>query len=74
MDDLDELWANMLSADSARIRRAWAALSAKERQAVLEHLTHMRDDDGWHPEQRESAAAAIKALSDLDHPLPTQFE
>ena len=74
MDNLDELWANVLSADSARIRRAWAVLSAVERQAVLEHLARMRDEDGWHPEQRESAAAAINVLRDLAQTFPTQPE
>lgn len=72
MDDLDELWADLLSADSVHIRRAWGLLSAEERQAVREHLARMRDEDGWHPAQREAALAAIRLLRDLDPTFPTQ--
>lgn len=74
MDDLDELWADLLSADSARILRAWGVLSAEERQAVSEHLARMCDEVGWHPAQRESALTAIRLLRDLDPTLPTQTE
>ncbi len=74
MDDLDELWADLLSADSARIQRAWGVLSAEERQAVREHLARMRDDAGWQPAQRESALTAIRLLRDLDPTLPTQTQ
>jgi len=62
MDGLDQLWADLLSADAARVERAWISLPANERQAVLDHLAHMRDDDGWHPAQRESATAALRVL------------
>ena len=64
MDGLDELWADLLSAEAARIRRAWNGLSAEERLAVLDHLVRMRDEDGWHPAQRASAAAAIQVIHD----------
>ena len=62
MDGLAELWADLLSADSARIERAWRSLRAEERQAVLEHLARMRDQEGWHPSQREAAAAALHVI------------
>ena len=39
MDGLDELWADLLSAEAARIRRAWNGLSAEERLASL-HATY----------------------------------
>ena len=62
MVGLDELWADLLSADPARIRRAWNGLGAAERQAVAEHLARMCDESGWHSSQRESAAAALRIL------------
>lgn len=65
MNGLDELWSDLLSGNSQRIQRAWRSLADEERQAVLEHLARMRDEAGWHPAQRESAAAALLAIRDL---------
>lgn len=65
MNGLDELWANLLSGDTQRIRDAWNTLSDEERRAVLEHLARMRDEAGWHSSQRESAAAAIEVIHGL---------
>lgn len=65
MNDLDELWSDLLSSDSQRIRQAWGGLSEEERQAVQEHLARMCDEPGWHPSQRESAAAALRVIRDL---------
>lgn len=65
MDALDKIWADLLSGDSQRIQHAWGGLTAEERQAVLEHLARMRDQAGWAPAQRESAAAAIRVIRDL---------
>jgi hypothetical protein len=65
MDSLDTLWGDLLSADLMRIQNAWKALNTEERRAVLEHLTRMRDEQGWHPSQHESAAAALRVIHDL---------
>ena len=62
MHGLDELWADMLSGDASRIRRAWNSLRVAERQAVLEHLARMADQEGWHPSQRASAATALQVI------------
>jgi len=62
MNGLAELWADLLSADTRRIERAWRGLRAHERQAVLDHLARMRDGDGWHASQREAAAAALRVI------------
>ena len=62
MDGLDELWADLLSGDAGRIRRAWNRLRVDERQAVLEHLARMADQEGWHPSQRASAATALQVI------------
>ncbi len=67
MNDLDKLWSDLLSSDSQRIRQAWGGLSEEERQAVQGHLARMRDEPGWHPSQRESAAAALQVIRDLAH-------
>ena len=62
MDNLDELWAELLSADPARIRRAWGRLTEAEALAVLEHLRRMKAEAGWQPAQRQSAEAALRVL------------
>jgi hypothetical protein len=67
MMTLDQLWADFLSADPARIQRAWSDLSRDETQAVLDHLARMRDEDGWHPDQRASAATALQVIRDQAH-------
>jgi hypothetical protein len=63
-DDLEALWENLLSRQPDRVRAAFAGLSADERSAVLAHLQRMAEEPGWHPEQRKSAAAALKALEE----------
>jgi hypothetical protein len=67
MDTLDQLWADFLSTDPARIRRAWGDLTDDESRAVLDHLARMRDEDGWHPTQRASAVTALKVIRDQAH-------
>ena len=62
MDSLDTLWADLLSSDTLRIQRVWNTLSADERRAVREHLTHLRAEDGWHPSQHASAAVALQVI------------
>ena len=62
MDDLDNLWAELLSADPARIRRAWSKLTDAEALAVLEHLRRMKDEAGWQPAQRQSAEVALRVV------------
>jgi hypothetical protein len=67
MNDLDELWAGLLSGDPHHIQPIWDGLGEDERQAVRDHLTRMRDEDGWHSTQREAAGAALQVIRDLTH-------
>jgi cytochrome c553 len=62
--ELDQLWEALLSRDPGRIRRAWQDLSDDEAQAVLAHLARMRDDEGWQPDQRAAAAAALRTIQE----------
>jgi hypothetical protein len=62
MDGIDSFWADLLSANAMRILLAWQSLRADERAAVLAHVLRMRDEDGWHPSQHASAAAALQAI------------
>lgn len=62
-EDLETLWDQLLSRQPDQVLKAFAALSESEQQAVLSHLRNMAEEDGWHPEQRISAQAALKALA-----------
>jgi len=61
--DLEKLWNALLSRDPERVQIAFRGLDEESQQAVLQHLTRMSIEDGWHAEQRISAAAALKALA-----------
>ncbi len=63
----EAFWAEVLSADRQRILEALAGLTADERGQVVEHLRRMAVDDGWQPEQRRRALAALAAAGD-SHP------
>jgi hypothetical protein len=64
MTDLDELWEALLSEDPARIRQVWGDVTDVEAQAIVAHLTRMRDDAGWSDGQRAAAAVALQVLHD----------
>jgi hypothetical protein len=61
--DLEKLWRALLSRDATKVQEAFVRLQTREQQAVLEHLERMSVEDGWHPEQRASALAALEALA-----------
>ncbi len=63
--DAEALWAELLSEEPARIRKAWLELDDDEADAVLEHLNKMTKEEGWADIQRESAAAALRAIRSL---------
>ena len=63
-DDLETFWEALLSADPARIRRAWRSLADDEAQAVLAHLKNMATEPGWQPVQQQAAAAALQILQE----------
>lgn len=63
--DAEALWAELLSEEPARVRKAWLALDDDEADAVLAHLNKMTKEEGWADVQRESAAAALRAIRSL---------
>lgn len=62
MDNLQDLWDNLLSREPVRVIEAWGALTDEEQLAVLTHLQRMVSEDGWLEVQRQSAQAALAAL------------
>lgn len=63
MDEyLEQLWDQLLSGEADKITSAYASLSQDEQKVVLEHLSRMANEPGWHPQQQRSARAAIEAL------------
>jgi hypothetical protein len=62
MEPLEELWDGLLSREPDRILAAFATLSTSEKGSVLNHIRKMAEEPGWHPEQRNSAQAALAVL------------
>jgi hypothetical protein len=62
MPDLEDLWADILSTDPVRVRRAFDRLSGADAQRIRAHLQRMAHEEGWHPGQRRAARAALTAL------------
>lgn len=60
--DLEKLWNNLLSREAKKVKMAFANLDKESQQAILQHLTRMANEPGWHPEQRASAEAALITL------------
>ncbi|MGE5224267.1 MAG: hypothetical protein ACM3PY_17660 [Omnitrophica WOR_2 bacterium] len=63
-DPLEKLWDDLLSRQDDQVRSAYQSLTSDEQGAVLEHLQRMAAEPGWHPEQRLSAQAALRALGE----------
>lgn len=61
-DDLEQFWADVLSADPPRIRQAIAELHETERRAVIDHLKRMAHESGWTAGQQQRARSALAAL------------
>jgi hypothetical protein len=62
--DLENIWDALLSRDAEQVRSAYNSLGPTERDQVLAHLLKMTSEEGWHPQQRESARAALAAIQD----------
>jgi hypothetical protein len=60
--DLEKLWNDLLSRETKKVKMAFARLDKENQQAILQHLTRMSTEPGWHPEQRASAEVALQAL------------
>lgn len=62
VEDLETMWDQLLSRQPDQIRAAFGTLDENEQQAVIGHLKNMAEEEGWHPEQRISAQAALDTL------------
>jgi len=62
MDLIEKLWDDILSRNPLKIRAAFESLSDQERGDMYTHLVKMSRDDGWHPEQKISANAALDVI------------
>jgi hypothetical protein len=68
VDDLEQIWSDLLSRQTDVILLAFEQLDPTSRQTVIDHLRDMANDPGWQPEQRESALVALKTLEPPSHP------
>ncbi|MDR3572651.1 MAG: hypothetical protein P4L50_02205 [Anaerolineaceae bacterium] len=59
---LEIIWEQLLSRDPEQIRRAYFGLEKGTQREVFDHLHKMAVEEGWHPEQRASAQAALQAI------------
>jgi hypothetical protein len=59
---IEEIWDALLSRLPDRIRDTYQNLDTQSQTAVRKHLYRMVREEGWHPEQRISATAALHAL------------
>jgi hypothetical protein len=65
-DWLETLWGDLLSEEPDRVVAAFVTLPADEQTAILAHLGRMVSEDGWAEVQRQSAGAALRAITDAD--------
>ena len=65
---LQSVWEELLCRQPVRIRAAFISLSGDEQEFVRAHLTRISSEADWHPEQVKSAAAALKALKEVNTP------
>lgn len=63
---LEETWGALLSRDRVEVLRAYHALDPQSRLLVLNHLTKMATEEGWHAEQARSAQSALDAIRSED--------
>jgi hypothetical protein len=61
---IEIIWDKLLSRDPVQIRKAFSELDPDIQKGVLDHLNKMIVEEGWHPEQRASAQAALQTLAD----------
>jgi hypothetical protein len=66
-DKLENIWDDLLSEQPETIKAAYNSLDLQNQQAVLAHLQRMSSESGWQPEQRRSARAALKAITNQDN-------
>ncbi len=62
--DLEDIWDALLSRQVERILAKYNSLSPQDKVGVVAHLMRMSQEPGWHPEQRDSAKAALTAIQE----------
>jgi hypothetical protein len=62
-DPVEILWEALLSRQPDQIQAAFIILDSGSQRQVLQHLRDMKTDEGWQPEQRFSAQAALDLLA-----------
>ncbi len=63
-DPLEIFWDAILSRQPELIQAACLQLDDQERKELIAHLRRMATEEGWHPEQRKSAQAALASIPD----------
>jgi hypothetical protein len=58
----EDFWGNILSEDKRIVINLLKNLSRLEIEYVINHLTKMVTEDGWHPSQQRSAAFALDII------------
>ena len=65
MDELEQLWSDILSSDPQRITLRWKSLSPDEAQAIKAHLTNIVEDADYSDTQKDSAREALRIIESL---------
>jgi hypothetical protein len=62
LDPVELFWDHLLSRQPDQIRAAFQSIPPEAQQRVLAHLRAMLEDEGYAPEQRLSAQAALEVI------------
>jgi hypothetical protein len=62
-NDLERLWADLLSEDASQVVDALLNLPRAQRQAALDHLRTMASETGWSEGQARRARFALTAAA-----------
>jgi hypothetical protein len=62
---LEIFWDNLLSRDPVKILAVLKPLNSHDRNAAIQHLQRMVNEEGWHDEQRQSALSALKVIETI---------
>ncbi len=63
LDPVELFWDHLLSREPDQILAAIHSVDTETRERVILHLESMVSEEGWHPEQRKSAQAALEVIS-----------
>ena len=62
MDELEGVWAGLLSGDEAVVRQIWCDLTDDDAQAIATHFKKMAADSSYSEQQRQAARHALQAI------------